>query len=68
MQAGKPVTTPRVSVPEGETIEDIMARLEISIKETELVVGGWNTNYCCVDASVVSPFSTVSHSPGIGPD
>jgi len=58
--------SPRITIPEGQTIEDIMARLELSVNEAEMVAGGINQNYCCVDASVVSPFSTVSVAPEVG--
>lgn len=56
----KPVADPRVTVPEGENIEEVMSKLEVSIEETEKAAGGINQNYCCVDVSVVGPFSTVS--------
>lgn len=55
-----PVTDPRVTVPDGENIEDVLSKLEVSIDETEKAAGGINANYCCVDVSVVGPFSTIS--------
>lgn len=60
MSDKKPVTDPRVTVPEGENIEEVLSKLEVSIDDTEKAAGGINQNYCCVDVSVVGPFSTIS--------
>jgi hypothetical protein len=55
-----PVTKIRVLVPKGKKIEEVMSKLEISFEEAADSGAEINTRFCCVDASVVGPFSTVS--------
>ena len=56
-----PLTKIRVQVPPGLKIEDIVSRLELSFEQKAPTGAEINQNYCCVDVSVVGPFSTVSY-------
>ena len=58
--ASTPVTKIRIQVPKGTRVEDLISKLEITFEETKASGIEFNTNHCCVDASVVSPVSTVS--------
>ena len=61
--ATAPVTKLRIQVPRGAKVEDILSKLEISFEEAPDDGTEINTSYCCVDVSVVGPFSTVSAVP-----
>lgn len=62
--ATAPVTKIRIQIPQGMSVEDVLSKLEVTFETAPEGGIEWNTNYCCVDASVVGPFSTVSANPG----
>jgi len=73
MAAKAKVTKLRLQIPKGMKVEDLVQKLEISFEAAEAPHTGaatarWNENYCCVDAAVVGPFSTISENGGGGGD
>lgn len=65
MAATPKVTKLRLQIPKGMKIEDVVNRLEISFEpSTSAAAPHFNVNYCCVDAAVVGPFSSISEAPG----
>jgi hypothetical protein len=56
-----PLTKIRIQVPKGVKIEEIVSNLQLSFEEVAQTGAEINKDYCCVDVSVVGPFSTVSH-------
>jgi hypothetical protein len=66
--AAKPkVTKLRIQIPRGMKIEDVIDKLEVSFEPaTGAAAPHINSNFCCVDAAVAGPFSTVSESDGGG--
>jgi hypothetical protein len=61
-QKATPVTKIRIQVPKGTKVEDLVSKLEITFEEAKGSGIEFNSNHCCVDASIVSPVSTVSRS------
>jgi hypothetical protein len=58
-QKNTPVTHVRVRIPKGMKVSDVVSRLEISFEEIEPTGEEIGPNFCCVDAVIVSPVSTV---------
>jgi hypothetical protein len=56
-----PVTKVRIQVPKGTKIEDLISKLEITFEQASGSGIEFNSGHCCVDVSVVSPVSTISH-------
>ena len=56
-----PVTKLRIQVPRGTKVEDLISKLEISFEPAPDSAAQINTGVCCVDVSVVGPFSAVSN-------
>ncbi|WP_346622542.1 hypothetical protein [Blastococcus montanus] len=56
-----PVTKIRLRIPSGMKVSDVISRLEVTFEEIEPTGAEIRPNLdCCVDATVISPVSTVN--------
>lgn len=56
-----PVTRIRLRIPAGMKVSDVISRLEVTFEEEEPTGAEIRPDLsCCVDATIVSPVSTVS--------
>ncbi|MEW5727966.1 MAG: hypothetical protein AB1918_09090 [Pseudomonadota bacterium] len=59
------VTKLRIQIPRGMKVEELVEKIEVSFEVVEPNPNEIKVNLdCCVDATIVSPVSTIAHTGG----